>query len=204
MPLCHQALSPYNHCLSPHHRDAARLPRLPTLPLHPIGCIRCVVKGSRARERGGKKEKERQEDAGERWTDRREGGTTREREKERARLFADAAESTTGGGGLTAPLHIHPRYIDLLPVLRTRRRASPHLTAPLVTGGEPAREPGARSVASRRCRALLRCCSAGVRVRDSARLAGWHSPVVVVMQSYKSDSRGCAIVPDKTRPRRCI
>lgn len=36
-----------------------------------------------------------------------------ERERERARLSVDAADSTTGGGGLTAPLHIHPRYIDL-------------------------------------------------------------------------------------------
>lgn len=80
----------------------------------------------------------------------------RKREKERARLFADAADSTTGGGGLTAPLHIHPRYIDLSP--SSGHRAAPRLTSPHLSSGEPVREPGA-SVPG----------AAGVR--DSARLA---------------------------------
>jgi len=95
--------------------DAAAIPKIDAAR----DWLRSMTRGMRARKDLGKKgeENEGKRDSGEggRETDRRKGTTTeREREKEKhARLSADAADSTTGGGGLTAPLHIHPRYIDL-------------------------------------------------------------------------------------------
>lgn len=87
----------------------------------------------------GKKETEKRR--------KRDGPTRRgyyKEERERARLSADAADSTTGGGGLTAPLHIHPRYIDL-----SRSPPSSRLTPLLValpSGTRAHQERGVESV----------------------------------------------------------
>lgn len=89
--------------------------------------------GKKKRQRGGGRDRDELT---------RRGGTT-EREKERARLSADAADSTTGGGGLTAPLHIHPRYIDL-----SRPPPSSRLTSLLATLLSGTRAHQKRSVES--------------------------------------------------------
>lgn len=131
VPLCHQ---PYHRVTLAYHRviSGCSDPETRHYPLHPIGCIRCDVK--EMERRGKKGDRGREKRMRRKYEQIDERGTMRETErdgkKERARLFADAADSTTGGGGLTAPLHIHPRYIDLSP--SSGHVAAPHLTAPHV------------------------------------------------------------------------
>lgn len=143
---------------------------------------------------GGKKrrwrerEKEERTRGGETNWSTREGNDERERKGERARLFADAADSTTGGGGLTAPLHIHPRYIDLSPSsghVASPRLTSPHLTTPLVWWTRA----WTRSAAWRRRRRRVgagRCWCP--RFGEAGKLALLLLVVVMMMQSYKSSS----------------
>lgn len=147
MPPCHR---PY-HCRDRrYHRiigDAAAIPRIDAA--REIGWSRHAGSHEGSRERERKRElwkkgprRRRRQRGGGREASRREGGTT-EREKEHARLSADAADSTTGGGGLTAPLHIHPRYIDL-----SRPPPSSRLTSLLATLLSGTRAHQERSVES--------------------------------------------------------